>query len=347
MISIKKLFVLTGLILCNIQLEACRFTIREIGYSDLCLEQYKLVLNADAELHKTVIDDFKRLAFAYLLDANVNDKVLQSKVLHPKLSFLRSDGSEIYSREVKNTNDIIDGMTTCLSSPVRQHLLREMGNVFSLILYFEAKDSNINDYQHIIEEATAQFKHISPHLDKAVNEGIKVIKVAFSNRQKETVLMKALGVSVTNKQACVAILYGRGRLAGQVLHAKKLTAKTILDKLVLIGTDCECGIDLSPILERALPLNRPDGFMQQTTDMLGFDVSNPMILAEMSRILAKSAANTKGDKADFKSGVFGLKKTIDIEKNRPDNVLFKSMLVLMALAVVVLAVGLLIYWRKK
>ena len=55
-------------------------------------------------------------------------------------------------------------------------------------------------------------------------------------------------------------------------------------------------------------MNWPLKLRQKTAKMLEFDADNPMILLEMSRILANGAANNQGDITPFIPNTFELKE---------------------------------------
>jgi hypothetical protein len=348
----KKILLFIAVLFIGFQSEACRFTIREIGYSNLLLEKYELVLHADSLKHKKLIDEFKSIAFAYSIDANVEYSVKSDEVTAPKIRFLSGEGLLLHTNEVKNSDDILNAVTQCLTSSLRKQLINGIGNSFAAILYFEGNTSTSGVIDKRIQEAILKFRKVSPHLDKAVSEDIQLLKILYTKREKEAVVLKALGIPENNGEPIVALIYGRGRLAGKPLLETEITAQNIFNGLVLLGTDCECGIDLSPLLENALPMNWPVKLRQKTAEMLEFDADNPMILAEMSRILAKGAANNQGDITPFTPKTFELKKETDeIESNEretePTRTFSFTLIIIAILSALILLTGLFKYFRKN
>ncbi len=348
----KRFLLLIVILLLCIQAEACRFTIREIAYSSLLLEKYKLVLHADSLEHKQLINDFKSIAFAYTLDANVEYEFLQDEIKFPSIRFLSEEGLELHHAKVERNDNIIEFITSCLVSPLRKQIIEGIGDTFAIIFYLEGEGNSSGEHEAMIKEVTEQFELVSPHLDKIVSEEIKLIKLSLSDRTDETILLNTLGVDETNRQPLLAIIYGRGRMAGNLLVGNEITAKRIFNKLVLMGTDCECGINLSPLLERTLPLNWPNKLRQEITKMLDFDVDNPIIMAEMSRILAKGAANNQADLASIDAEIFEIKKkseTPEVNKYKTINskVLSHTIIVLIILIALVLIGGLIVYYLKR
>jgi hypothetical protein len=159
-----------------------------------------------------------------------------------------------------------------------------------------------------VEEALGQFRKLAPTLDKSVSEEIMKIVIPPSGRKKERIILRAAGIDPAERVPVVMILYGRGRLTGAPLKGKEITKENLLNQLVMLGTDCECGIDLSPLLARAIPLQWTARMGQATTNMLGIDVGNPMVLSEMTKILAKEPTTTVDEALTFAP------KTIDLDK---------------------------------
>lgn len=334
------------------QAEACRYTIREIGYSNLYLEEYQLVLQADSLEHSNLINNFKSIAFAYVLNANVSYKFVQKEISEANLLFQSKEGKEIYSATITNTDEIINSINKCLSSSLRRQLIDAMGKSFAFILYFEGKEKNSKEYTDLIEDAIERFNQISPNLDKAVTEEIKVVKIAYSAREREGVVLRSLGVPESNQSPLLALIYGRGRLSGPPLIEQEITVKSIFNKLVIIGTDCECGINLSPLLERALPLSWTKEVRQETTKMLGFDTDNPMILVEMSQILEKGSANGQEYQAFMSSEIFKMKKNVTSVEHKENNsgndiLVTRVFIIALVFALGNLILGMLIYHRKR
>jgi hypothetical protein len=140
------------------------------------------------------------------------------------------------------------------------------------------------------------------------------------------------------------------------LTGEKITTHNILNQLVTLGTDCECGIDLSPLLQRAIPFNWDDRMGQDVTDMLGIDVGNPMILTEMGRILSKEPLETGKSEFSFVPQTIDLDKELAKGKIQQDeevtvaadsNPVSKTTIIVLGLFVFVILVGGLFLFVKK
>ena len=104
----------------------------------------------------------------------------------------------------------------------------------------------------------------------------------------EFVLRWSLGLPVEpGRQPSIAVLYGRSKLAGRVLHGPGMTAGDILDQLSVVGLSCECEQARDWALRPSLPGTWTHSYHMAAVDQLGFDPAHPLVLAEVRRILAR------------------------------------------------------------
>ncbi len=266
--------------------KACRFTIREIGYSPLNLETYVLQMETDTTLHNAVVNDFIKIAEGYAVNANIRYRIVQKPGQSVVwLDLLNNRGISIMRKKAGNRRGIEALYHEILFSPLQQTLSGQIGNVFAFMLCFY--DRNEKQVNRQVDEAIRQFRKVSPTLDKMVKEEIMKIIVPGKERPSEEVILRSMGINPVSPDPVVMIIYGRGHLVDKPLTGDEITKDRLLRQLVMLGTDCECGIDLSPLLKRAIPLAWNDDMRQKVADMLGFDVDNPMITTEMSKILSK------------------------------------------------------------
>ena len=74
---------------------------------------------------------------------------------------------------------------------------------------------------------------------------------------------------------------------GEKVNAGQIREGLLYKYMSMIGADCECGLDRKWMLGKQIPLLWPSVSRQTLATNLGFDVDNPMLLSEMSMILAK------------------------------------------------------------
>jgi len=345
----KLLFIL--LIFASINVFGCRFTIRDIGYTRLNIETYVVQLKTDTVLNMALVNHFKNIANSYSINSNINYSISHKPGQSPVLTCRNSVGKIIVQEKNISGNGIEAFYKKLLYSPVQKMMYNQIGNVFAFVVGFYDDDSKHVD--NVINKAFEQFIKISPNLDKKVDESLMKIVIRKEKLGEEQLILNALGIDTKSSLPVVVVLYGRGRLTGVPLAGDDITTHNLLNQLVTLGTDCECGIDLSPLLQQAIPFNWSTEINQSVTNMLDIDVENPMVLTEMSRILSKEPLET--GKSDFSY----VPQTIDLDKElakgkipnnevivEQSNALKITAFVFGILFIVAIIIGLLFFKRK-
>ena len=352
----KALFFFSLAMLATAPVGACRFTIREIGYTSLRLQTYIVQLEVDTVARKDLFGDFVRVAKEMAGTTNIRYRIFQrSGMKNGVVSLLDGRGIPIARETLSVAGETEAFYNRVLFSPLQRTLEQQIGNVFAFLVCFCEQGDRETDQK--VENALEQFGKLAPTLDKSVSEQIMKIIIPASRREKERVVMRAAGLDPSTPLPCVMILYGRGRLVDAPMKGKEITTERILNQLVMLGTDCECGIDLSPLLERAIPLRWNERTGQRVADMLGFDADNPLILSEMSKILSKEPVTTADEALTFAPRTIDLDRALGKTRRReetpamtpPPSKALKNTLLYTGLflgILVVTAMGL-FYFRKK
>ena len=131
----------------------------------------------------------------------------------------------------------------------------------------------------------------------------------------DPVLLFGLGLGPELPQEpVVALLYGRGQRMGPLLRAAAITRPSIASGLFLVGQSCECGLDRRWMLGNRLPLRWDETRQQQVVRALGFDAENPLVKAEISRILAQGPGGLSGMAApSFEELLLGYSEEVVID----------------------------------
>ena len=294
--------------------KGCRYTIREIGYTPLRLQTYILEMEVDTLAHRSLIERFRKIATEMESTTNIRYRVRHAPGSPPELYLLNTKGNTLLKAPALTEGEIRSFYREVLFSPLQRTFCEQIGNVFAFLVCFYDEQDTASD--RALEEALARFARLAPTLDKPADLQIMKIVVPSVDREKEGVVLRAAGIDPYDPAPVVMVVYGRGRLAGPPLQDGEITRDNLLRQLVMLGTDCECGIDLSPLLQRALPLQWTAAMSQKVADMLGFDVENPMVLNEMSQILAKEPTPTVDEVLTFAPRSVDLDKVFG-KKNPP------------------------------
>lgn len=340
---------------------ACRFTVREIGFSTLSQDIYALVVIDD----QAVASDpaWQRIRNK-LDDSNIKLLVLhpESDATHPyvrealnqQLSLpanllIAPDGSmlELLTPDGKELPDVV------LDSPIRKEMINDFVDVFSVVLWVEGKDDHINtEVEGFIQRDCDRIKNIMPHMPKEVRNGPKVIRISADAFEEEKLLLWSLGIEQAPEQPIAFVLYGRGRIMGGALMDTEIAEGKLFNYMSMIGADCECGLDRKWMLGNQIPMLWASGPRQHLANEVGFDVDNPMILAEMSRILAKETNPDIAGEVGFGIEVidlneaFGEAPEIIFDEKDPEVIFNPLVIVILTFTLSIVLIGVFLYYRN-
>ncbi|MCK5774883.1 MAG: hypothetical protein KAH25_01845, partial [Bacteroidales bacterium] len=227
------------------------------------------------------------------------------------------------------------------------------------IILIEGRNITENDIARAkVSSACDRIENIMPHMPKQVKRGPKMILVSNGQFEEEKVMLWSLGLDKTPEHPTAFVVYGKGRIMGDRIDYLEIQKGTVFKLLSIIGADCECGLDRKWILGYQMPIDWPAKTRQNLSDILGFDVDNPMVLTEMSRILAienNFAADPDG--ISFEPIIIDLDKEFndvpEIEHNEDTNknkesigstsIIIYSLLI----TLILIGIGVFIVLRKK
>ncbi|MCP5522260.1 MAG: hypothetical protein H7A46_12010 [Verrucomicrobiales bacterium] len=191
---------------------------------------------------------------------------------------------------------LVEAVTT---SPLRQRLLENLVTHFAVILVARGEDAAGNDRaRQAAEGAVERFEDRMPRLPKPVKSPPLVLTISRGNPEpggRTTADVTATDVDWwalsldegRPDEAQAVVLYGRGRRSGPVLRGADVTETALLEVLTVLGQDCECDLDRSWLRGPLLPLAWEEAQQTEVVKELGFDAENPMVKAEISRIVAR------------------------------------------------------------
>lgn len=347
---IRVLTVLLSLFLYN-EVNACKYTIREIGYSTLSKVTYVLyrVDDGNAFFSKQIAQNFAQsnvvgrgLSLSDGVSNPVVKFVLDQKLTLPAYVLAAPDG-----RMLTLTNNNIQYNT--LNSPIRKQLLEDLPVSYASVIFINGKNEVANVLtREIILKANERIENILPNMPKQVNVGPNMIEISNSDFEKEKVLLWSFGITEIPEQPMALVIYGKGRIMGEKITYEQINEDVVYKYLAIIGADCECGLDRKWMLGYQMPLNWPTKIRQGLSDDLGFDVDNPMVLTEMSRILAtENKVATDPGGVSFEPIIFDLDKEFGDVPEVPlqsyeDSKEFEintNMIILISILLVVLGIG--------
>jgi hypothetical protein len=344
------------------QVTACRFTVREIGFSTLSQDIYSLVI-VDANAIATDVQ--WRHIRERLKDSNIRLQVLHPEDDHPFVKHIKREELTFPAKVLIGPDDkllilsdysLAEVLEFVLDSPIRQRLRGELPQLFAAIVVVEGDEAATNqEAMQYLTNDCERIENAMPHMPKEVRYGPIIIKLKREDVIQEKVLLWSLGLDDAPEEPVALVIYGRGRFMGERVNVASIRQGHVYNLLSMIGADCECGLDKKWMLGHQLPLLWSAQTRKQLSEEVGFDVDNPMILAEMSRILAKETETDRDDAVAFGPQVIKiddhLSKSYPEEPNQPEPI-FSAAPPLLAwyllggVLVLSLVVGGLIWWRK-
>lgn len=365
---------------------ACKYTVRDIGFTDLGATEYKLYFYVDKTIHKEMISTFDQLTFASFLDANVESEIIHidRQTDHPAMSYLKhqknrsipaiilvdaDEGTLLlpFSYTSENFKESIWSLIEQIaSSPMRKKIINLVKSTYGAVLLIEGNNEEMNRRAKLtISSAIKDISGALKLMPKLIENPPQMIVLSKSDFLEENVLLWSLNAGRKNTDyPQVAILYGRGRRIGPVLTGKEVVKENIFSLLSIIGADCECGLDRSVMLGKMIPLRWEKEIQEELAEQLGFDVENPMVKSEISQILSISTSlqesnNSKSALSAYKEGIIKFNSTPSAptvssrsfqspESNSNSDVVFSQILYsLIALVILILSVSYYIFVRAK
>lgn len=271
---------------------ACRYSVRDTGFVDLGDENYQLVLTGNNLGERAEL--YRRIAAASLLDANITLVVRdQPDVGEPSLTLVAQDGRTLVLARGEELPSDVAGATTLIESialsPLRAEIHEAALRSFAVVVFIEGgAAAEVSRVQASIEAAIRQVTRLMPGMPKPVDTPPALIRVSAERLAAERVTLWGLGFDPEPAdEPRVALVFGRGRRIGSPLEGPLITQTVVQERLVIIGQDCECELDREWMKGPLLPARWDAGRQQQALQSLGFDPENPLVRAEVSRIVLR------------------------------------------------------------
>ena len=278
---------------------ACRYSVRDTGFVDLGADPYRLILHLAPDALPLRRADFEQSAAAVLLDANITFSASASEDGSPSRLVLRSpDQRELALAGAtapslpSSRASIVELLERAVSSPARTQLHDDLLRAYAVLVFVEGQDLSANRRaRQTLDEAIAAITRLLPEMPKPVNVPPRILAIPAPSIAAESVLIWGLGMNPQPTQdPRVAVVFGRGRRVGEPLEGGLITRTVLQDRLAIIGQDCECDLDRSSLQGPVIPARWDTARQRAAANALGFDPENPLIRAEISRIVLKGPA---------------------------------------------------------
>jgi hypothetical protein len=273
---------------------ACRYSVRDTGFIDLASAggSYRLELMAPPDFSPAARRSLEQAAAVMLMDANITlETGGPTRPGEPaSLRLVDSEGRPLTVATLTNaTENFLPLIESIATSPLRDQLYRESLRAYGLILLIEGSDAADNQRaRNAAQSAIDATAKLMPGMPKPVDVPPQLVVLGRAAQAAESILIWGLGFEPTpSDQPRLALLYGRGRRLGSTLEGPLITQTALRERLVLIGQDCECDLDRAWLRGPLYPGRWDRSLQEVATKVLGFDPENPMVRAEVSRIVER------------------------------------------------------------
>jgi len=317
----------------------CKYTVRDIGFTDLGPSMYRLYFYIDKSTSEELVSAFERLSYAAFLDANIKTEIIniEQQSDHPAMGYLKTqqytalpavtlvgpDGDKldlsISFKSGKYDKALWQLFETVAWSPLRGRIVNLVKNTYGAVLLIQGTNEALNRRaEQTISSAINDISEVLKLMPKPIEKLPQVIVLSQPDIVRDKPLLWSLNAEDNpSEQPQVAILYGRGRRIGPTLRGNEITRENVFNLLAIIGADCECGLDRSVMLGKMIPLRWKKEIRAELSKQLGFDVENPMIKMEMSQILSIAPALQKGKNASsplsaYKEGIIKIDSALAV-----------------------------------
>jgi len=292
----------------SIKTDACRYTIREIGFSDIGSRPYLIHIYTDSDFPVEQITTIRELSLVLLKETNISleiinvDEGMDSLAQYhlekhdigtiPSAVFFSPEGEslplsmEFPGRSFQESIYLL--FETLATSDIRESVIDQLLQSYCVVLVIEGSDPSLNSHAvRATNDAVSEISLVLDQMPKEVNALPAVMVVPHQKILDERILSMGLGIEPEEaREPHIAIIYGRGRILGSVLRGEEINKHSLYNLLAVVGADCECGLDQSWILGKMIPLRWESSAQTELAWSLGFDVENPMVKSEMSQILS-------------------------------------------------------------
>ena len=286
--------------------QACRYTVRDVGFADLGNERYTFYCFVDDQVPGARVDQLGQAAAVLFGDANVQFQLVNlAKGDHPQAKrlakrtpgvptglLLSPDGElawPVNFPAAKPDNPEWDFLSSVVSSPTRDELIEKLIPAYAVILFVEGTDAaQTKRARTAVDDAIKAITPLMPQMPKPVDHPPVVVVVPAKRVADESVLLWSLGLDAAPEpEPQAVVLMGRGRRVGQSLRGGLVTRSELQEAMAVVGQDCECGLDRVWMQGERFPLSWGRAERTAAYAELGFDPDNPQVKAEISRIISR------------------------------------------------------------
>ena len=291
--------------------EACRYSVRDVGFADLGNERYTLRFHVDDPEKPDAAGALGQATRTLLGDSNVTFELARSSPDGQGLVLVSPDGKRSHSiawpsAEAGAGEPEWELAQSIIASPTRDALLEKLIPAYAVVLLVDGTDAEqTKRADTAAAEAIEAIAKLMPEMPKPVEHPPVVVRLPVERMKEETILLWSLGMdSSPTPEPQAVVLMGRGRRVGEPMRGGLITRTALQEAMAVVGQDCECGLDRVWMQGERFPLAWGQSEKQAAFAELGFDPDNPKVKAEISRIIARGPNSRPSGKPQSASDNF-------------------------------------------
>ena len=295
---------------------ACRYNVREVGFIDVGVEAYRLFVYLPQGTSPDETARLKETGDVALADSNIRFEpvVVGADANQPAMEFVAIHGIASFPAAVLVSPDgqsmplslasagsslgqaVSSAVDSVLHSPTRQQILEKAAEYYGVVLWIEGPQRELNmKAREVISTAIGRIREQLDLLPKPIAGPPEIVTLDRQSLDRERVLLWSLGLKPQDvNEPCAAVLYGRGRWIGPLFKGDRLAPDPLTEMLLVIGSDCECGLDHRFLQGTMLPVRWDDDLQQKVVKSIGFDPEDPMVKMEMVSIVRRGMGGFDG-----------------------------------------------------
>ena len=284
------------------ELVRCKYSVRDVAFVNVHGRSWQLRLVRPAEVTQERFEKWNLALQNQLADSNVGyawydsdsdiGKQIQlanpSENQAPLMDLIRLSDAD-RPLVVPYPAELEEGVRRLVCSPSRDEIFSHLVDALCVFVLVQSGDKS----KDAVAEAAvmAAVKRVNDQmwtLEKPTDAGPSIIVIPQGNRSEEKWLLSSLGIT-NHQQPAVAVLYGQGRLLGEVLVGPKITVDAIVARASICGQDCECSLNRNWLYGVQI-LHRWNKSLERRAEAsLDFDPNSAFVIAEVAQILQKNA----------------------------------------------------------
>jgi hypothetical protein len=302
---------------------ACRYNVRETGFADLETQRYVLTAFINDHTPEHLVADMKSIAGNLFLRSNILFEIIniERQPDHPGIAYLGTRKIRSYPAMVLVSPDghshlipfaqtgttfkqaVRKAFNQILFSSVREDLKKKVMLYYGVILLVEGgQDAEIKRAEEAINEAIRRIQKNMDLMPKPIKNPPLMIRLKKDELAIDPLLLWTLGLDADKvDKPYAAVYYGRARWLGPLFKDKEITSNNLTELLLIIGADCECGLDKNWLQGTMLPMRWDKDDQAIIAENLGFDPENPLIKMEINHIMRMGYF--KADELDRSAGI--------------------------------------------